>query len=353
MYRGRVRRCCAALLSIALVASLSGFVDTPVPKKFIFGVTMDSAKFLPLADELGGYGRHPMIVRVPIAFSDLDSVVQQRLDLLETARRRGWEAVANLRYQPPAKTIPSQYLSDFGAWVAKVSARIAQIGDVSIEIANRPNSTVPDPRADSSEPLAVQALVTGVVAAAKAAPRLPVGFSWFATGVVAQDAAFWEQIASIGGRSLPGRVSFVAVQLFPGSLTPGNPWVADGPRGQVHSILEDTRNTWLPMTDLGSIDIRVGEFGAPIMTRQPPFVTSMPDVEAALATEASQSRALQAIAEGVVDVAASAHVTSATWTALTDGSDCLAWRCWGLRGPNGEARSAFAEMVYQIGRTSR
>lgn len=353
MYRGRVRRCCAALLSIALVAPLSGFVDTPVPKKFVFGVTMDSAKFLPLADELGGYGRHPLMVRVPIAFSDLDSVVNERLDLLKTVRSRGWEAVANLRYQPPVKTSPAQYLSDFGAWVTDVSGRIAQIGDVSIEIANRPNSTVPDARSDSAEPLAVQALVTGVVAAAKAAPKLDVGFSWLATGVEANDAAFWTQIATIGGRSLPGRVSFVGVHLFPGSLTPGNPWAADGPRGQVHSILEGTRNTWLPMADLGHIEIRVGEFGAPIMTRQPPLVNSLPDVEAALATEASQSRALQAIAEGVIDVAESAHVTSATWTALTDGSACLAWRCWGLRGPNGESRSAFAEMGYQIGRTSR
>jgi hypothetical protein len=321
------------------------------------GVTMTSSDHLASAEKLAG--RHPFLVRVPLVWTDDAEVQGDRIQLVRAASHRGWRVIVNLRYRTVPEDMVTDPLGGFRAWVDSTVRSLAALPDVGFEISNRPNAPVPQGDPEALDPAAEKALVEGVIAAADAVPGSTVGFSWLATGIPAYDDAWWAKLESIGGRTLPGRVSFVSVQMFPGSQGPSQPWALSeygyGPRRQVEDMLRDTRRRHMPVLGLDDeVAIVVGEFGAPVSPGDDiPYATDDPDVHQALATRSSQARALEAMAEAIWSTSSAWNVQGAAWTALADPSEgCELERCWGLMTSSGSERPAFDELLYQVSRAS-
>ncbi|HVE91053.1 MAG TPA: hypothetical protein VNE62_01955 [Actinomycetota bacterium] len=315
------------------------------------GATMTSTKHLRDAELLAS--DKPFTVRVPFEWSDPAHVAEQRMEVVRAAADRNWRIVVNLRYRAPKSAAGPELLSGFGSWASETASRVAALAPASFDVSNRPNSLVPDdPGSDPAWTASV--LVAGVQAVSQTVPDARVGFSWLATGDPVEDAAWWAVIRSMG-RELLSPVSFVDVQLFPGTLTVGTPWALGGPRDQVSQILRQTRSIYMPRAGLGpEIDIEVGEFGGHAGQYDDtfPLDVAQPDAEALIATQAAQRRLLEAVLEGVRDAAMSSRVTSAVWTSLADEGGCSLAKCWGLLTESGAPRSAFDEMRYQIIRAS-
>lgn len=333
------------LVSLALVASL-GIPAAGAEAPLVLGVGIRSAADISVAQSLAGPA--PFAARVSIAWADPGALDQKFASVLQAAAQ-GWKTVVNLRYQPPEGIPVAGRPAAFAGWAATIAERLRGTPGVSFELTNRPNAFVPDPGSDAGRAGVMEALILGLQATSAAGGGAPVGFSFLATGTPA-DHAWWTQLAAEGGPSLAFAVDFVGVQLYPGTLVPGLPWSAGGPRRWTRTALTDLREVLMPIAGLGfDVPIRVGEFGFWVFERGVPAFGGDEDLDTVLRTETAQARVLDAIAGGIADVSVSSGVREAVWWSATDAGCALAL-CGGLVAEGGRERPSFDAFCTQVSR---
>jgi hypothetical protein len=174
-----------------------------------------------------------------------------------------------LRYRPASAALGAGY----PAWVAAVSARLAAIAKVvAIQIGNEANNTSSPAAGDGAYPGAVQAIATAIPAARQAVVSagradIRIGFNWAAGWSPCSPDPMFAQLLRAGGSAFVGAVSWVGIDVYPGTWSAPAPSVfptASLIAGSVTSSLGCLRTVQMPAAGLSrAVTITVAETGWP------------------------------------------------------------------------------------------
>jgi hypothetical protein len=168
--------------------------------------------------------------------------------------RKGFAVEAGVRYHPA----PAQE-GDMSAWTRFVRRVARRLGRnpalVALTITNEVNLPISPNTSDGSFAGARQAIVTGIPAAHRALARagrsdVDLGFSYAYRYLPNEDAAFWSDLGSLGGRRFRSALDYVGVQLYPGLFWP--PVLVTETAGEAAlEALTLVRDCYMPRAKLG------------------------------------------------------------------------------------------------------
>jgi hypothetical protein len=214
-----------------------------------------------------------------------------------------------LRYRPASAALGAGY----APWVAAVSARLAAIpGVVAIQVGNEANNTGSAAAGDGAYPGAVQALASAIPAARQAVlaagrPDIRIGFNWAAGWSPCTPDPMFAQLLRDGGSAFVNAVSFVGIDIYPGTWSDPSPSAFPTPAlisGSVTSGLGCLRTIQMPAAGLSrAVTITVAETGWPTDASR---------------SEQTQVAVLRSIIAAVRGVSATYGVSDLRWFDLRD-----------------------------------
>jgi hypothetical protein len=248
----------------------------------------------------------PFSVRLNRLFeSDGEAGLARYKALADRFSALGLDVELQVRYHPSDADN-----GDIGKWLAFVRRVVQVFGPnrhvTALQITNEVNLTFSPNTSDGFYRNAQGALVQGVVAAKQEARRLGyrqlrIGFN-FAYGLnPAQDASFWRNIGSNGGRTFRAALDWAGIDLYPGTFFP--PTVVNYGDSMVEALAA-MRRCFMPLAGLGrSVPIHVDENGYPTGPGRP---------------EANQLAALDGFVRAVHAFRGTYNVSNYSWFGLRD-----------------------------------
>jgi hypothetical protein len=289
-------------------------------------------------------GRRQLVLYLNRMFwSDGEGGVRRYAGLVDDYARAGFDSELQVRYHPG----PGQE-GDMAAWAGYVKTAARILGKRSavkaLTITNEVNFPISPNTSDGSYAGALQAIVTGVVAARRALDRIgrpdvELGFAFAWRWLPASDAEFWRQLGALGTPRFRRALDYVGLHIYPGlvfpPLTP--PAVAGGDTVEALTLM---RNCYMPQAGLGrKVELWVTENG---------YATNL------ARTEPDQDLALRSTIDAVYRYSGTLGVTDYRWFNLRDndsaGTDLFA--AVGLLRDDYSEKPAFAtysSYIDQIG----
>jgi hypothetical protein len=255
-------------------------------------------------------GSRPFVVRLYGEYSGEDVHAAGRL--LDDARwwsHHGLRVEMALRYRPAGPELARAY----GPWVRWVARRLARIkGVVAIQVGNEANNHDAAAAADGAYPGAARAIARAVPVARRAVVAagrrdIGIGINWAAGKRPCARGSFWRTLRSAGGSSFASSLSWVGVDVYPGTWSAPARGSAPGASAvdrTVTQTLRCARTRHIPDAGLPRrVRITVAETGYPTGAQR---------------SESTQQAVLVATVGAVQRVAARYGVTDLRWFSLRD-----------------------------------
>jgi hypothetical protein len=260
-------------------------------------------------------------------WSDGDKGLAAFVKQVRTYARAGLRSEVQVRYHPPAG-----HDGDIAGWVAYVRKAVGRLGRMravtGFSITNEANFPVSPNTSDGAYSDVTDAIVQGVIAAHRAAPHKPVGFSVAWRYAPSADARFW---ADIGAKATPAfrrALAYVGVQIYPGLIWPPAPLPGRTAGRETAEALTLLRTCYLPMAKLA----------APLWVTENGYATNLGR------SQATQAADLRSTLDAVHAYSAQLDVTDYRYFNLRDnnttGTDLFA--AVGLERDDGTRKPAFA-----------
>ncbi len=253
-------------------------------------------------------GRKQLVLRLNrMLMSDGESGIQRFAALVDGYAKAGFDSELQVRYHPG----PGQE-GDMAAWSGYVRRAAQVLGRrpsvKALTITNEVNFPISPNTSDGSYAGALQAIVTGVVAARQeldriGRPDVELGFSFAWRWLPTSDAAFWQQLGTLATPEFRRALDYVGLQIYPGLVyPPASPPAAAG--GDTLEALTLLRGCYLPRAGLGpGVNLWVTENG---------YATNLGR------TEADQDLALRSTLDAVYGYSGTLGVTDYRWFNLRD-----------------------------------
>lgn len=248
------------LLGLALLAGVLGCDRVGVPNplarepepSFLWGVSnpADPAEVRDLA------GPHPFLVRLESPYTGGQPTLRSARSLHELAVHPGIRFMIVLPYRPRGDAGPDDW-TEFVERAVRYYARQPQVR--YLQITQGINSPAYADVAGDHAPFSRQALLEGLRAAATARADthadLRLGFSFYAgTGTTPEDLLGWLAHAA----DVPDIVDWVGVDCYPGT---GLLTREVNAGSTLTDVLQQARNTWLPVAGLDSTPLILTQIG--------------------------------------------------------------------------------------------
>src|SRR5262245_12563971 len=252
--------------------------------------------------------RRQVVVRLNRMFmSDGEAGIQRFAGLADRYARAGFDSEIQVRYHPG-----TGQEGDMGAWSRYVRRAARVLGKrpsvKALTITNEVNFPISPNTSDGSYPGALQAIVTGVLAARHELDRIgradvELGFSFAWRWLPASDADFWRQLGVLATPKFRRALDYVGLQIYPGLVYPPASAAASAGRDTVEAITL-LRDCYLPQAGLGRrVDLWVTENG---------YATNLGR------TESDQDLALRDTLDDVHRYSGTLGVTDYRWFNLRD-----------------------------------
>ena len=213
----------------------------------------------------------PFIVHLYTNWSEYPATLPALDSEIAAYSSRGFLVDLALRYVPP----PGQdgNVAGFARYVAAMVAHFAHQPSVAyLQVTNEANSPFNAAASDGAYKNAVGALVDGIEAGAaekaKTGSHVRLGFNWFSSLGTQGDRAFFESIGHLGGARLASEVSWVGIDLYPGTYVPntlpppGSGHLATTAAADVAQAIDNLRTNLMPLAGLGPhVGIGISEIG--------------------------------------------------------------------------------------------
>jgi hypothetical protein len=170
-------------------------------------------------------GRRQLVLRLNrMLMSDGEAGIHHFAGLVDDYSRAGFDSELQVRYHPPAGQE-----GDMTAWSRYVDSAVDVLGKrpavKALTITNEVNFPISPNTSDGSYAGALQAIVTGVIAARReldriGRPDVALGFSFAWRWIPASDADFWRQLGALGTPEFRRALDYVGLQLYPGLVYP-------------------------------------------------------------------------------------------------------------------------------------
>ena len=233
--------------------------------------------------------------------------VRQALRQARRYGRHGYGVEYVLPYRP-ADHAGDADVAKFVRFTRKMVRRFGRVPAIeAIQVTNEANNSISPDASDGSYPGARDALVRGVIAAARITKRIgrgdiDVGFNWFYRLDPETETGFWSELGDKGGERLRRATDWVGLDAYPGTYFPP----ALLPRADsMINAMSVLRECFMPLAGLGKqIPIHVSENGWPTL---PPT-----------RSYAEQATALEEMLRAVHTYRANYNVTDYRWFSLRD-----------------------------------
>jgi hypothetical protein len=222
--------------------------------------------------------------------------------------RAGFEVEIQVRYHPP-----NGEAGNMAAWTQYVRRVVDALGSnrsvVAMTITNEVNVTFSPNTSDGAYPGAAQALIDGIEAAHREARRrgdtqLRFGFTYAYRFVPSEDAAFFSELRSDGGKAFDEALGFVGLDFYPGSVYPPVMAPGDSYRAAFAQAAGTLRECFMPLAGIAAeIPIWITENGVP---SGPPM------------SQAAQAAALEQLVRAARDYSGTFNITDYRWFNLRD-----------------------------------
>jgi hypothetical protein len=242
-----------------------------------------------------------------MSMSDGVPGIQRYAALVDRYAKAGFDSELQVRYHPG----PGQE-GDMAAWRSYVTSAAAILGKrpsvKALTITNEVNFPVSPNTSDGNYAGALQAIVTGVVAARQELDRIgrrdvELGFSFAWRWLPTSDADFWRQLGTLGTPEFRRDLDYVGLQIYPGLVYPPASPAASAGNDTVEALTL-LRGCYMPQAGLGSnVDLWVTENG---------YATNLGR------TEADQDLGLRATLDSVYRYSGALGVTDYRWFNLRD-----------------------------------
>jgi hypothetical protein len=263
-------------------------------------------------------GRRQLVLHLNRMFmSDGEGGVRRYAALVDAYAAAGFDSELQVRYHPAV-----EQEGDMAAWAGYVKTAVRILGKrpsvKALTLTNEVNFPISSNTSDGSYAGALQAIVTGVVAARHkldriGRPDVELGFSFAWRWLPTSDADFWRQLGGLGTAEFRRALDYVGLQIYPGLVWPplSAPTSAGADTVEALTLL---RHCYMPQAGLGrNVDLWVTENG---------YATNLGR------TEPDQDLALKATLEAVYGYSGTLGVTDYRWFNLRDndsaGSDLFA-----------------------------
>ena len=253
-------------------------------------------------------GRRQLVLRLNrMFFSDGEAGIRRFQRETRSLTQDGFEVELQVRYHPTAAQA-----GDLTAWRRYVRRVVDAFGPdpgvVAMTITNEVNVTFSPNTSDGAFPRAQDALIEGIEAAHAEALRrgfahLHFGFTYAYRFDPGNDVAFFERLATRGGRAFRAALGFVGLDFYPGAIYP--PLLPAGDTFR-HEFVQAAGVLRRCLLARAHVDARV-----------PIWVTET-GVSSASAGEGGQAAALVALARAARDYGRTLGVTDFRWFNLRD-----------------------------------
>jgi hypothetical protein len=239
--------------------------------------------------------------------SDGEPGIQRFAGLVDDYARRGFDSELQVRYHPAAGQE-----GDMAAWTGYVQSAARILGKrtsvKALTITNEVNFPISPNTSDGNYGGALQAIVTGVVAARQeldriGRPDVQLGFSFAWRWLPTSDADFWRQLGALATPEFRRSLEYVGLQIYPGLVYPpvSPPSAAGDDTVEALTLL---RGCYMPQAGLGrKVDLWVTENG---------YATNLGR------TEPDQDLALRSTLDAVYRYSRVLGVTDYRWFNLRD-----------------------------------
>jgi hypothetical protein len=252
--------------------------------------------------------RKQLVLRLNrMLMSDGEAGIQHFVVLVDGYARAGFDSELQVRYHPG----PGQE-GDMAAWSDYVRRAAEVLGKrpslKALTITNEVNFPISPNTSDGSYAGALQAIVTGVVAARQeldriGRPDVELGFSFAWRWLPNSDAAFWQQLGALATPEFRSALDYVGLQIYPGLVYPpaSSPAAAGDDTVEALTLL---RHCYMPQAGLGpEVDLWITENG---------YATNL------ARTEPHQDLALRSTLDAVYRYSGTLRVTDYRWFNLRD-----------------------------------
>jgi hypothetical protein len=239
--------------------------------------------------------------------SDGEAGIQHFAALVDGYARAGFDSELQVRYHPA----PGQE-GDMAAWSRYVRRSAKVLGKrpsmKALTITNEVNFPISPNTSDGSYAGALQAIVTGVVAARReldriGRPDVELGFSFAWRWLPSSDAAFWQQLGALATPEFRRALDYVGLQIYPGLVYPPvSPAAATGQ--DTVEALTLLRDCYMPLAGL--------DRKASLWVTENGYATNL------ARTETDQDLALRSTLDAVHRYSGTLGVTDYRWFNLRD-----------------------------------
>jgi len=254
-------------------------------------------------------GRRQLVMRMNRMFmSDGEAGVQRYAAIVDRYAGAGLDSELQVRYHPA----PGQE-GDMVAWERYVRTAVSILGKrpsvKAFSITNEANFSVSPNTSDGSYAGVRRAIVVGTLAArdeldGMGRPDVELGFSFAWRFVPSSDAAFWQELGTLGNDEFRSAVDYVGLQVYPHLVWPPAPLPGRSAGDETIEALTLLRNCYMPKAGLGDeVDVWVSENG---------YATNLGR------SEASQADSLLSTVEAVHRYSGTLGVTDYRWFNLRD-----------------------------------
>ena len=201
-------------------------------------------------------GRRQLILRLNrMSMADGEAGIHRYASLVDDYAKAGFDTELQVRYHPG----PGQD-GDMAAWTRYVRDAVSVLGKrpsvKALTITNEGNFPVSPNTSDGPFSGVKQAIVSGTIAARQqldrmGRPDVRLGFSFAWRWLPSSDAAFWQDLGSLGNARFRQAVDYVGLQIYPGLVYP--PVLAPGRSAgdEIVEALTLLRGCYMPMAGLG------------------------------------------------------------------------------------------------------
>ncbi|HET9119727.1 MAG TPA: calcium-binding protein [Solirubrobacterales bacterium] len=252
--------------------------------------------------------RRQLLLRLNRMFmSDGEAGIQRFAGLVDGYARAGFDAELQVRYHPGAGEE-----GDMAAWSRYVRRAAGVLGKrpsvKALAITNEVNFPISPNTSDGNYAGALQAIVTGVVAARReldriGRPDVELGFSFAWRWIPTSDADFWRQLGSLATPGFRRALDYVGLQIYPGLVYPPASAAASAGADTVEALTL-MRDCYMPQAGIGR--------GVALWVTENGYATNL------ARSEGDQDLALRSTLDSIHRYSGTLGVTDYRWFNLRD-----------------------------------
>ena len=203
-----------------------------------------------------------------MSMADGEAGIHRYASLVDDYAKAGFDTELQVRYHPG----PGQE-GDMAAWTRYVRDAVSVLGKrptvKALTITNEGNFPVSPNTSDGPFSGVKQAIVSGTIAARArldrmGRPDVQLGFSFAWRWLPSSDAAFWQDLRSLGNARFRKAVDYVGLQIYPGLVYPPVLPAGRSAGDEITEALTLLRGCYMPMAGLGPrVQLWVTENGYP------------------------------------------------------------------------------------------